>query len=233
MKILVLGDGLLGSELVKQTAWPFLSRKKDQFDITQSHSFDQFFLASGKPKYDVLVNCIAYTNTYSENKELHWNVNYKAVADLTDFCNRWKIKLVHISTDFVYTNSKHPSAETDVPVHGKNWYSYTKLLADAYLELKSSNFLVIRTSHKSTPFPYPKAWSDQLGSVDYVDQISSLIIQLVKNGASGIFNVGTEAKSIYDLALKTNPGVLPANKPEHVPENTSLDVTKLTQFLKS
>ena len=27
-KILVLGDGLLGSELVKQTGWDYVSRKK-------------------------------------------------------------------------------------------------------------------------------------------------------------------------------------------------------------
>jgi hypothetical protein len=31
MKVLILGDGLLGKELVKQTGWPFVSRKKDQF----------------------------------------------------------------------------------------------------------------------------------------------------------------------------------------------------------
>ena len=27
-KVLVLGDGLLGSELVKQTGWEYVSRKK-------------------------------------------------------------------------------------------------------------------------------------------------------------------------------------------------------------
>ena len=29
MKIVILGDGLLGSELVKQTNWDYISRKKD------------------------------------------------------------------------------------------------------------------------------------------------------------------------------------------------------------
>ena len=178
-----------------------------------------------------MINCIAFTNTYSDDKVSHWNINYKAVAELTDFCNKWNIKLVHISTDFVYTNSNHPSKETDVPVHGKNWYSYTKLLADAYIELKSRNYLIIRTSHKPTPFPYPKAWSDQIGSVDYVDKISSLIIRLVKSNSCGIFNVGTESKSIFDLALKTNSNVLPANKPEQVPSDTTLDVTKLSKII--
>ena len=30
---------------------------------------------------------------------------------------------------------------------------------------------------------------------------------MVKNNISGLYNVGTEAKSMYDLALQTNPDV--------------------------
>jgi dTDP-4-dehydrorhamnose reductase len=230
MKALILGDGLLGSELVKQTGWDCVSRKKNQFDLTQPETFKKFLI--GSPKWDVIINCIANTDTYSPNKEAHWAVNYKGTADLTDFCNEQKIKLVHISTDYVYTNSKHPASEADVPVHGQNWYSYTKVLAEAYVELKSHDFLVIRTTHKPTPFPYPKAWTDQIGNFDYVDKIASLIIELVKAGGKGIFNLGTETKSIFTLAQKTNPNVLPANKPENVPGNTSVDLSKLKAFLK-
>ena len=29
MKVIVIGDGLLGSELVKQTGWEYVSRKKN------------------------------------------------------------------------------------------------------------------------------------------------------------------------------------------------------------
>ena len=32
-KILILGDGLLAKELIKQTGWDYISRKKDGFDI--------------------------------------------------------------------------------------------------------------------------------------------------------------------------------------------------------
>ena len=34
MRVVVLGDGLLGSEIVKQTGWDIISRKKDRFNIT-------------------------------------------------------------------------------------------------------------------------------------------------------------------------------------------------------
>ena len=73
MKILVLGDGLLGSEIVKQTGWDCISRKKDGFDIRAIKSSYHSF---GLHRYNVIINCIAHTDTYSDNKELHWNINY-------------------------------------------------------------------------------------------------------------------------------------------------------------
>jgi dTDP-4-dehydrorhamnose reductase len=224
MKVLVLGDGLLGSEIVKQTNWDYISRKKDGFDITKND-----FNFHG---YDVIINCIAFTNTYSNDKENNWNVNYKAVADLVDYCNNQNIKLVHISTDYVYTNSNSEVSENDIPVHGNNWYSYTKLLADAYIELKSNNYLICKGTHKPNPFPYERAWDDQWGNFDYVDVISSLIINLVMSNNFGIFNVGTELKSMFDLAKQTNKNVKPAGKPEYVPNNTSMDVSKLKKSIQ-
>ncbi len=224
MKVLVLGDGLLGSEIVKQTNWDYISRKKDGFDITTN----EFNFTD----YDTIVNCIAYTNTYSDDKESNWNINYKGVADLVDYCNYHNIKLVHISTDYVYTNSISDASENDIPVHSNNWYSYTKLLADAYIELKSNNYLICKGTHKPTPFPYQKAWIDQWGNFDYVDVIASLIINLVMSNNFGIFNVGTEFKSMFDLATRTNKNITPAQKPDYVPNNTSMDVSKLKKSLK-
>ena len=34
MRVLIIGDGLLGSEIIKQTGWDYISRKKDQIDFT-------------------------------------------------------------------------------------------------------------------------------------------------------------------------------------------------------
>ena len=33
MRVLILGDGLLGSEIVKQTEWDYMSRKKDGIEV--------------------------------------------------------------------------------------------------------------------------------------------------------------------------------------------------------
>ena len=234
-RLVILGSGILGSELAHQTTWDSLSRKINAFDLTDTSSFSMLLdTCEGvmqKAKYDVVINCIANTDTYSKDKQSHWDVNYKGVADLVDFCNKWGIKLVHISSDYVYTNSIENAGENDIPIHGNNWYSYTKLLADSYIQLKSNNYLICRGTHKPTPFPYNKAWTDQIGNFDYVDTISNIIIQLIKNNSSGIFNVGTKTKSIFDLASKTSK-VEPAQHPTETPDNTTMNLNKLNNEIK-
>ena len=226
LKPLILGDGLLGSEIQRQTGWDFVSRKSDNFDINN--------LLDLPKGYNVIINCIANTDTYSTDKEAHWNINYKFVSELINYCNKAEdnIKLVHISTDYVYAGSNNNASEEDVPVHCNNWYGYTKLLGDGLVQLQSNNYLLCRCTHKPKPFPYDEAWMDQVGNFDYVDEISSLIIDLINQGASGLFNVGTETKTMYELASKTK-GVSKTFTPAHVPKNQSMDITKMKEKLNS
>ena len=91
--------------------------------------------------YNEIIKCIAHTDTYDKSRNLHWNINYKAVSDLVEICNKYNKKLIHISSDYVYSNSNPGSSEGDVPVHCNNWYGYTKLLGDAHVQLKSNNYL--------------------------------------------------------------------------------------------
>ena len=235
MNVLVLGDGLLGSELTKHTGWDYISRENNGFDITDESTYHLLtkleFDSIEHCSYDVLINCIANTDTYSTDKASHWDTNYKGVARLVDFCNKWNIKLVHISTDYVYTNSVTEACENSVPIHGNNWYSYTKLLADAYIELKSNRFLICRETHKPYPFPYSKAWVDQIGNFDYVNAIAELIIILVIRDITGIYNVGTDLKSVYTLATQTNKDVSPAFCTNMVPKDTTMNLTKLKNTL--
>ena len=229
MKVLILGDGLLGSEIQKQTGWDLISRKKDGFDITHPNALDKFILDwidnHYSIKYDIIVNCIANTNTYSQDKTQHWDVYYKGVSYLVDFCNKHNIKLVHISTEFVYANNNLIPTEEDIPHHDNTWYAYTKLLADEYIKLKSNNYLICRELHKPTPFPYSEVW-DVKTSGDTVDKIASLIIMLIQKQAQGLYNVGTGEKTLSDLA----PYSTIVQPPNYVPKDTRMNLDKLNKF---
>jgi hypothetical protein len=67
-KVLVLGDGLLGSEVVKQTGWDYVSRKRMD-SIKDIESFHYLFRG-----YDVILNAIANTDTYKERLTLGYKL---------------------------------------------------------------------------------------------------------------------------------------------------------------
>lgn len=203
MKIVVLGNGLLGSEIIRQTNWNYLSVDKDGID---ANNFIKTFITP-LSNYDTIFNCIGYTNTYDHERQNHWNINYKFVVELVDYCSRQNKKLIHVSTDYIYTNSTKNNTEHDIPVHQETWYSYTKLISDAYVQLRSDNYLMFRCSFKPKPFPYEKAFGNVKGNFDYVDVIAKQMIDLINEGRTGIWNIGTEFKSIYDLAIQTKPDI--------------------------
>ena len=225
---LILGDGLLGTELIKQTGWDYISRKKDGIDFKDIDSYKDHLFG-----YDEIINCIAYTNTYDENKEENWNTNYKGVVALVDHLIDKDIKFIHISTDYLYAHSKQNASEKDVPVHCGNWYGYTKLLGDAYVQLRLRDYLLIRSTHKEEPFPYEKAWINQVGNFDYVSEIATLQIELIKKGVNGVFNIGTDLKTMYELAKKTNPNVKPEFElfDDTTPTDLTMNISKMRKEL--
>ena len=222
-KKIILGYGLLGKEIVNQTKWDYICRSKNaSFDFNNIDTYKKHIL-----KYDTIINCVAFTDTYSADKLKHWNTNYKALSELVDFCNIENKKIVHISTDYIYAGSNENAGLNDVPVHNKTWYGYTKLLADAYVQLKSKKHLLIRCGHKEKPFKYEQAYDNVFGNFDYVDKIAEIIINLVKNNVEGVKNIGTQVKSMYELAVTTNPNVIKSksNKPL-MPKNVTMDTSK-------
>ena len=72
-KVLVIGDGLLGSELVKQTGWDYVSRKKNKKPL------DMLMGIILCDDSDTIVNCIANTDTYSNDKESMLDINLSLI----------------------------------------------------------------------------------------------------------------------------------------------------------
>ena len=123
---LIIGDGLLGKELIKQTGWQYISRKKDRIDINDILSISKLI----PNNCTHLINCAANTDTYSNNREAMMQANYTAVKHLVELCKDKNIKYVHYSTDYVYAGSVENASEIDEAIADKTWYAQSKLLAD-------------------------------------------------------------------------------------------------------
>tara|TARA_E500000318_G_C3568238_1_gene216638 strand:- start:5949 stop:6626 length:678 start_codon:yes stop_codon:yes gene_type:complete len=216
-KVVILGDGVLGTELERITKWPVESRKRTSLDIDNIEKLSKIIYEN-----DIIINCIAFTDSYGGTRDEHWSINYQFPSTLSNLCLIDSKKLVHISTEFVYANNDIPPTEEDIPLPDKTWYAYSKLLADEYIKATNEIALICRLLHKPNPFPYPEVWNVKT-SGDLVDKIAILVIELIEKKATGIFNVGTGDKNLSDLALYSKV----IEPPSHVPKDTRMNLNKL------
>jgi hypothetical protein len=59
-----------------------------------------------------------------------------------------------------------------------------------------------------------------------------IIKDLIEGDAVGVYNVGTELKTMYDLAKMTKDTVIPVNKKFHstMPSDVTINLDKLKKF---
>ena len=224
MKVLILGDGTLGSELKKQTGWDSISRKAGTFVITVINFIKKHYIKD----YDIIVNCIANTDTYADDYDEHFDVNYLFVAHLSEACRDLNKKLVQISTEYVYANNLNIPTEENNAIPHDSYYALTKLLADEYVKLRNNSYLICRLLHKPNDFNYPEIWNTKT-SGDKVNKIAELVIKLINNNAEGVYNVGTGSKYLSDLV----PNCKIIEPPKHVPTDTRMNLNKLNTFLNN
>ena len=118
--------------------------------------------------------------------------------NLLQVCEQLNIKMVYISTDYVFSGDNGPYKTTD-PINPINLYAITKACGELLVKTYK-NSLIIRTSFCQKEFPYDKAFIDQYTSRDYVDIIAPKILKCSKSSVTGIVHVGTTRKTVYELA---------------------------------
>lgn len=217
----ILGNGLLGKALQQETKWKSISRNVG-FDITDLNTFRLLF--NKEKKYSTLINCIAITDTYSNDKKSLFNVNYKGVVDLVKFCNEHSIKLIHISTAYVYSNCIHEAKEEEEITYVDNYYTESKLLADLHIKQYCNDYIILRVLHKEFP-RYEYGWVDQLGNYMLPDELALEIKKIAQKNYTGMLNIGGDLKTAYDWGRqykKLKPGL----RPEKVPADISMNLSK-------
>jgi dTDP-4-dehydrorhamnose reductase len=101
-------------------------------------------VASAKP--DVIINTAAMTNVdqCETEKEACWKNNVTSVEHLVKACDQNNVRLVHVSTDFIFDGSHGPLAE-DEPVGPVNYYGESKLAAENIILKSSISNCILRT----------------------------------------------------------------------------------------
>jgi len=154
--ILVTGaNGQLGSEikelvdkaatLVAQES-TFFFTDRETLDITNFHAMEEFIDTN---EIDTIVNCAAYTavdkaETDAYNADA---INHVAVKDMAKLSKEKGLKLIHISTDYVFNGKNYMPYKEDDATAPNGVYGQTKLDGEhAILEIAPKGAIIIRTS---------------------------------------------------------------------------------------
>ncbi|PKQ68846.1 dTDP-4-dehydrorhamnose reductase [Labilibaculum manganireducens] len=150
MKILVTGaNGQLGSEINgladSYSNLDFVFSDLPELDICNKEKLSQFV---SENKIEAIINCAAYTavDKAEEDFETAELVNATAVGNLVFVAEEQNLKLIHISTDYVFDGTAHFPYTEDYEVSPIGVYGATKRKGEEYVINSESESIVIRTS---------------------------------------------------------------------------------------
>jgi dTDP-4-dehydrorhamnose reductase len=225
MRMLVTGaGGMLGREIVKtlemqgHEVWGTdITSTEERLDITRPDQI-RYAMISFRPNW--VVNCAAYTNVdgAEDHEEEALLLNAKGPEMLARACRKNSVRLLHISTDYVFDGTKDaPYREEDTP-SPINVYGVSKLAGENAIRHLMTDYLIIRTqwlmgihgrNFVSTILAAAQVKetlqvvNDQWGSPTFAPDLARAMAILMEIEARGVFHVCNRGKATwYDLACK-------------------------------
>jgi dTDP-4-dehydrorhamnose reductase len=221
--ILITGsNGQLGSEIKELSSeynYNFFFTNKEELDISDKKSVQEFVTSKS---INTIINCAAYTAVdKAEGDEINaGKINHLAVNNLAQISKDKNIKLIHVSTDYVFDGENfQPYNENDL-TNPTGIYGKTKLDGEnAMQSINPLNSIIIRTSWVYSSFGnnFVKTMLrlgqerdslgvifDQVGTPTYARDLAKAILDIITNITNervAIYNYSNEGVlSWYDFA---------------------------------
>ena len=146
MNILITGaNGQLGNEMrvlsAQHTQHTYFFTDIAELDLTSREAVNQFVTDN---EIDIIVNCAAYTNV--DKAEIDEDMAHKINALAVENLGLSGARVIHISTDYVFSGEACvPYSETD-PVTPRTAYGRTKREGEVLLQAVCPESIIIRTA---------------------------------------------------------------------------------------
>ena len=223
MKVIITGSsGQLGSELKdlwmsnKEYDLVFLDRA--ELDLSKPEDIEQI-LSQQKPDYIIHSGAYTAVDLAETELELANTVNHLATLEIAKYAEKNAVKLIYISTDYVFPGNVDMALEEDFPTDPINVYGETKRKGELAVLQHGENGIIIRTAWVYSVYGknFVKTMlnlmhtrdeinvvSDQIGTPTYAYDLAILIKQIVKGGnwVPGIYHYSNEGRiSWYDFSV--------------------------------
>lgn len=221
--VLVTGSkGQLGNEIqVLAPAYPqfnFIFTDVEELDICKREAVDGFF---SENKIDFLINCAAYTavDKAEDDEEKCYQINKDAVGYLGEASARHGVKMLHVSTDYVFDGKSYIPYTEDAPVSPATMYGRSKAEGEQRLVSVLQSAVIVRTSWLYSSFGHNfvktmlklgrerkrlQVVFDQVGTPTYAADLADALLQIISAAelVPGIYHYSNEGVcSWYDFAL--------------------------------
>ena len=259
MRILVTGvKGQLGHDVMNELAkrgHTGIGVDVEEMDITDAKKVDEVIRAS---EVEAVIHCAAYTavDAAEDQVELCRKINAEGTENIAKVCKELDIKMMYISTDYVFDGEGTRPWEPDDERHPLNVYGLTKYEGELAVEKYLDKFFTIRIAwvfgvngknfiktmlKLSETHDELNVIDDQIGSPTYTYDLAVLLVDMIETEKYGRYHATNEGLcSWYEFAceifrqagrdVKVNP-VSSDEFPTKAkrPHNSRMDKSKLTE----
>ena len=226
------GHGKFATQLVKfNTEHELFTPSKNEMNVASIKSIDSFV---SKASPSIFIHAGAITRPmvmHEKDSDKSIINNIIGTSNVVLVCMKYNIKLIYISTDYVYPGIDGNYKETDA-IKPFTKYGWSKMGGECAVQMYD-NHLILRMAMNRKPFPHPKAIVDMKKSLMWIEDAAKVTLQLLDE--SGIINVGGKSQSVYEFVKETNSDIKPITLSEisdvNMATDCSMNVTKLKKIL--
>ena len=210
MRILVTGvKGQLGYDVMNELAkrgHTGIGVDVEEMDITDAAKVEQVIKASD---VEAVIHCAAYTavDAAEDNAELCHKINAEGTENIAKVCKELDLKMIYISTDYVFNGEGTRPWEPDDEREPLNVYGQAKyegeLAVEKYLEkyyivriawvfgVNGKNFIKTMLNLSETHDELSVV-NDQIGSPTYTYDLAKLLVDMVETDKYGRYHATNE-----------------------------------------
>lgn len=221
MKVLVTGvKGQLGYDVVRE-----LEKRNievvgvdiDEMDITDASSVNEVITSA---KVDAVIHCAAYTavDAAEENREICHKVNVEGTQNIATVCKKLGIKMMYISTDYVFDGQGDHFWEPDDERKPLNVYGQTKYEGELAVQNILEEYFIVRIAwvfgingknfiktmlNLAKTHDQLTVVDDQYGSPTYTYDLARLLVDMIISDKYGVYHATNEGICTwYELACE-------------------------------